>query len=218
MRGPNRSLWLAAAALAALALIRAAPARAEADVPGTNLSYEWFGATDPERDIHLCILLPYPRCRHALDAAIGYGGGVERGTQLQPGEASDYMQFYVDAAYLARVVEWPSLQVGPAVGWDIEIYDESRRYSLYATARARVWAGRWITFDLDLGVVGGFDDAWAPLEVGGIGELAITLHGHLGAYVQTEVLDGPHGLETRVTGGFRGSVVAWALIFAGMGG
>lgn len=211
-----RSRLLAAAVVAATLL--PAAARAETQVPGTSLSYEWFGATDVERDIHLCVLLPYPRCRHALDAAIGYGGGLERGAELGLGEARDYMQFYVDAAYLRLVHPWPAVQVGPVAAFELELFDESRRYHVYTAARARVWAGRWVTFDLDLGVVGSFDEAWAYQGVGGIGELAITLHGHLGAYVQAEVLDGPHGLETRVTGGFRGSVVAWALIFAGMGG
>jgi hypothetical protein len=211
-----RSGVLATAVLAALLL--PSPALAESDVPGTSLSYEWFGATDQERDIHLCVLLPYPRCRHALDAAIGYGGGMAHGAALQTGEEADFMQFYVDAAYLGRVVEWPSLQIGPAAGFEIELFDQSRRYHLYTTARARVWVGRWVTFDFDLGVVGSFDRGWGYQGIGGIGEVAITLHGHLGAYVQAEVLDGPHGLESRVTGGFRGSVVAWAVIFAGMGG
>lgn len=216
MSTSRRSRLLAAAAVAALLL--PAAAQAQTEVPGTSLSYEWFAASDPERDIHLCVLLPYARCRHALDAAIGYGGGVARGAELGVGEANDYMQLYVDAAYLGRVHPWPAVQVGPVVGFELELFDESRRYHLYTSARARVWAGRWVAFDFDLGVVGSFDQGWGFEAFGGIGELAVTLHGHLGAYVQAEVLDGPHGLEVRVTGGFRGSVVAWALIFAGMGG
>lgn len=180
--------------------------------------YEWFGVEDPSQELFLCVLLPYENCRGMIEARIGYGGGRGFGAGLQPGEANEYMQFYIDGGYLFRVLDRPSLQIGPTIGMEIEIFDETLRYHLYTSALLRIWTGRWITFDTSIGLVGSFSGEWRPRGVGGIGELAITLHGHLGFYVQTQVISASDRAEILVTGGFRGSLVAWLVIIAGIAG
>ena len=146
----------------------------------THYRYEWFGVEDPEQDLYLCVLLPYERCEGMVEAGIGYGGGRGWGAGLQPDEPNDYMQFYLDVGYLFRVVDRPSIQIGPTIGAEIEIFDETLRYHLYTAALMRLWAGRWVTFDTSLGLVGSFDDQFRPRGVGGIGRLAVTLHGQIG--------------------------------------
>lgn len=206
------------AATAALALLLSMPAGAEEESWGGRFDIDWFGPVDPENDILLCIFLPYATCQHTIDSAIGYGGGRGWGVELQWEEPNDYTQLYIDLTYLVRVTGRPSFQIGPSVGFEIEIFDESRRYHIFAAAHGRLWAGSWVTAELALGVVGSFDGDWSYTGVGGLGELALTLHCHLGLYVNTQVVAGPDGVETRVTGGFRGSLITWLSIFGAMGG
>jgi hypothetical protein len=200
-----------------VALLLCAPVDVRAE-PTRSLDIEWFGTDDPTLEMDLCVLLPYEHCRRTLDARIGYGGGRGYRAGLQPDEPNEYMQLYVDGGFLFQVVDSPSVQVGPTVGAEIEIFDETLRYHLFSTALFRIWAGRWITFDAAVGIVGSFDDEWHPRGIGGIGEAALTLHAHLGLYVQTQVIAGSGETEVLVTGGFRGSLVAWLVIFLGMSG
>jgi hypothetical protein len=211
----RRQRW----SLVALLLTAALPsvARGEEAARG-RWEYQWFGVEDVETPMDFCVLLPYQRCRRALDVSISYGGGREYGAIARQGERSDTMQLAADGGYLHQVSESPSLQLGPMIGFEAELFQEEWRFRLYATARARLWIGRWVTFESALGVVGSFERGWTPRGIGGLAELAFTLHGHLGFYVQTQVTSGPEGAETRVTAGFRGSFVTWAVIFAGMAG
>jgi len=199
------------------ALQLSSPACAE-ERTESRYSVEYFGVRDADRDLFLCILLPYQRCQRTIDSAIGYGGGLANGTHLETLEENNYMQFYIDASYLIRVVERPSLQLGPSIGFEVELFDQSLRYHLFSTVRARLWAGRWVNFDFALGAVGSFDRSWRFQGAGGLAEISLSAHAHLGAFVQTQVTSGPLGPEVRVSGGFRGSFTAWAVIFAGMAG
>lgn len=188
------------------------------EVEQDRWEYHWFGVEDDDIPMDYCILLPYRRCERALDVALSYGGGREYGRLARQGDGNDTLQLAVDGGYLHQVSQSPSLQLGPMLGFEAEYFQDAWRFRLYATARARLWLGRWVTFESALGVVGSFERDWRPRGVGGLAEIALTLHGHLGVYVQTQVIAGPAGVETRVTGGFRGSFVTWAIIFAGMAG
>ncbi len=200
------------------ALISLAPSAAWAEQGGVrgDLEIDWFSARDPDRDIPWCILLPYPSCRQTLDVSVGYGGGGGWGLELEPDESNDFMQLYIDLAYLFRVVASPSIQVGPTVGFELELFDETMRYHWFATGRGRIWAGRWVTFELALGLVVSLDESWGYQGVGGLGEVAITIHGHLGAYVQGQLIAGADGDEARLTAGFRGSFLTWLAILIGV--
>jgi hypothetical protein len=203
-----------------VALLAFVPLHALAEPAGDEPRFEveYLATDDEDRDMDVCLLLPYPRCRGMLDVAMEYGGGRSWGTALEFEEPATPMQLAVDAGYLFRAAESPSFQIGPAVGFEADLYEETRNFHVTAWARGRLWAGRWVTTDLALGAVAGFDRGFGFRAAGGAVELALTLHGHLGAFVLTQVLDGREGVETRVTAGFRGSVLAWAVIFAGMAG
>lgn len=203
-----------AAATAALVLLAPTAARAQE----RRWQVEYLATDEPERDMYACLLLPYERCHHVLDLSMLYGGGRSWGGAIQEDEPNDSLQLALDLGYLNWVVERPSLQIGPMVGFEIERFQERWRYRLSASARGRLWAGRWITIEAAVGLVGAFDRRFRARGLGGLAELALGLHGHLGAFVQTQVLSTADGVETRVTGGFRGSFVAWAVIFAGMAG
>ncbi len=179
---------------------------------------DWFGPPDPEWDIDLCVFLPYSTCLGTIEGAIGYGGGRGYGTNLNPDEPNDYQQLYGELGYLFRVVESPSLQIGPTIGLELEFYDETLRYHIFAAARGRLWICNWLTLGMARGVVGSLEESWAAYGIGGLGELGMTLGGHIGIYVHTQVLYGPDGVETRVTSGIRGSLVTWAAILLGLGG
>ena len=204
--------------LSFLLLVLPLLAKAEEERRGRRLDIEWFRAEDPADDLFLCVFLPYEGCRHTIDSSIGYGGGRGWGVQLQWEEPNDYTQLYIDLAYLKQVVDRPSLQLGASLGYEMEIFDESLRHHFFATVRGRLWAGSWVTAEVALGMVGSFDGDWRYCGIGGLGELALTLHGHLGLYVNSQVISGPTGVETRVTGGFRGSLVTWLAILIGLGG
>lgn len=205
--------------LALIAAVVALAPRAEAEVGsvGQPLHVDFLGEGDDEGDLEACILLPYARCRGSFDVSIEYGGGKVWGMALQDLEEDDYLQLAVDAGYLFALSSSPSFQLGPTVGFEAEIFDESLRYTLFLTARGRLWLWQWVTIEAALGPAAGLARDGSPVAVGGFGELAVTAHGHLGAFVQTLVMEGPDGLETRVCGGFRGSFTAWAILIAGMG-
>jgi hypothetical protein len=209
----KHTIW---AILVAAALLSPSSVQAQSYSETSSLDIEWFAAQDPSQDIPLCVLLPYSTCMGTIDLNIGYGGGGGYGVELLRGESNDYMQLYVDAGYLFRVVRAPSLQIGPTVGFELEIYDETVRYHLFSTARSRIWAGPWVTFELALGLVASLDEEWNYRGFGGMGEFAITLHGHLGVYVQGQLLAGLDDAEARLTAGVRGSFLTWLAIFAGM--
>jgi hypothetical protein len=199
-----------------------APSAVAETASGRSGRYEWFGVEDREREMHLCVLLPYRNCDHAFDVAIAYGGGTVWGGPEQADPAfdlgNDSMQLLADGGYLHRVHDAPAILIGPLVGFEAEQFRDEWRFRLQASARLRMWLGEWVTLEAAVGVVGSFELDFSPRGVGGLVDLGLTLHGHLGAYVQTQVIDGPEGVETRVTAGFRGSLVTWAVIFAGMAG
>lgn len=199
-------------------LLSSSAAWAEREPWERRWDIEWFANSDPEWDIDLCVFLPYASCVGMIEGSIGYGGGRGYGTRLNPGEPNDYQQLYGELGYLFRVVESPSLQIGPTIGFEADFFDESIHYSFFASARGRLWLGNWVTLGLALGVVGSLDDSWKGRGIGGLGELGMTLGGHIGVYVHTQVLYGRDGVETRVTGGVRGSLLTWAAIILGLGG
>ncbi len=214
-------LSLAAALLAAV-LLQAAPARAELDGSMRSGRFQWFGASERDQEMYFCVLLPYRNCDRAIDIALVYGGGNTWGgpeqTDLVYDLGDDSMQLMADVGYLHRVTNEHAILIGPMIGIEAEHFREAWRFRIQASARSRIWLGEWATFEAALGVVGAFDDNFRPRGLGGLLEVAFTLHGHVGVYVQTQVIDGHEGIETRVTAGLRGSLVTWAVLVLGVMG
>jgi len=107
------------------------------------------------------------------------------------------------------------LHIGATVGIDLLFFDEQPAYQLFATARGRLWLGEWVTLEGAIGPAVTFDDSFEEARrVGGIFELAFTIHGHIGLFVQGEALYGDPDMEYRVSAGIRGSLLGWILMLA----
>ncbi len=162
----------------------------------------------------ICFMMPDPMCDITLHLDFGAGGGMAWGKTAtsDPTYQVGFAHLFIDVGVLWALTSGPTFQLGPTIVFETQFLPESTRYHLIAHARGRLWAGDFITLEAAGGLIGAVNRGCAPQFMGGVSsELAITLAGHLGFYIQSQHLFISDGLEIRVMGGLRGSPLGWLL-------
>jgi len=162
-------------------------------------------------------MMPSSNCWLTVHLEAGLAFGDSWGDTSAFGQPSvGLTRLFVDVGVLFGLNTLVPFHLGPTIGFSADFTDYFYRYQFFAKARGRLWGGEYFTFETALGIVGSINESWDRGSLGLIGEIALTFHGHIGAYVETAVLFNNDGSEFQVMGGIRASLIGWLIILSNL--